>query len=448
MADISKIKLNGMDEALNIKDATARQNMEILLGDEKLKALGAAAWKALGEVADGDTGLVTGDQVFDAIASIGAALHFIGIVEKAGGKDEIQSVEAAYPAATQKNGAIAICGVKEFIVYGGKWNEFGDETIYETSAHAANTYVPKTRTIAGVDLANDVTKTELETGLDIKALAHKDEATGSFIAVSSADDISVGKAGTYNVTGGTVSVPKTFEVMDVTAAGTVSVSKSTGAEVKYMKATSATVSGATAKGKEVANFTPAGTISRPNVNASLNLKEAEVATVTSEGTAFTLSDGGVSKGQDSFSTFAKTGLVANLDESDKEMLVFSNATTANAVTASADITYTKQTISGSLPTFGTKSVVIKTGSDVSASLASDPVFTGAGAVLSATLGYSETGATVTDAVYTAGFAGTTKTVTPSIKTSEDVSVENGKVTVTPETVHINLNKTSQPITVS
>ena len=100
MADISKIKLNGIEGTLNIKDATARQNMKTLLGDETLKALGAAAWKALGEVADGDTGLVTGDQVFDAIASIGAALHFIGIVEKAEDKTEIQSVEAAYPAAT------------------------------------------------------------------------------------------------------------------------------------------------------------------------------------------------------------------------------------------------------------------------------------------------------------------------------------------------------------
>ena len=293
-----------------------------------------------------------------------------------------------------------------------------------------------------------LTKTELEIGLDIKALAHKNEATGSLTTVDSADNITVAKAGEYAVTDGTVAVPTTFAALDVTAAGTVSVSKETGASVSYQKATSASVSGTTATEGQTANFTPAGIVSKPAVNASLDLKEAEVAIVSDAGTAFTVSNGSVTKAKDTTAKFAQTGLGANLDKDDTEMLVFSAAETANAVTGSGDITYVPQTISGSLPTFSTKKVVIKTGSDVSASLASEPIFTGAGAVLSATLNYTPTDATVEDAVYTAGFAGTNKSVTPVVATTSDVAVKNGKVIVGTENVAITLNKTSKTVTVS
>jgi len=453
MADISKIKiLEG--EALNIKDATARQDMTTLLGGETLKALGAAAWKAVAAgITDGETGLATGGQVYDAIQKIGKALHFVGIAEKKEGETELQAVERTYPAAAQMEGAIAICGTKEFICFKDKgaaansWHEFGDEGIWETKAHAEATYVPKTRTIAGVDLQDDITASEMKTALELKALAYKDNASGSINTVDTAT-VAAGKAGSYNVSAQTVTIPKTYNALDVTPAGTVGVTKTTGASVSYQTVDTVTVSGATATEGQTPNFTPAGTVSKPNVSASLDLKETSVATVTSSGTGYTITDGNVTKGTDSTSKFAKTGMLVALDETDTEMLCFTNATTADAVTASGSITYTKQTLSGALPTFGSADVVIKTGSTAAASLDAAPTFTGSGAVLSASATTKAADATVTDAVYSGSFSGTSASVTPTVATTEDASVTAGSVTVASDTFDVTLNKTSKTVTVS
>ena len=70
MADISKIKLaNGT--YVNIKDATARGNIETMLGEHALTALGAAAWKALAaSISENDEGLATAAQVKDYVDSM------------------------------------------------------------------------------------------------------------------------------------------------------------------------------------------------------------------------------------------------------------------------------------------------------------------------------------------------------------------------------------------
>ena len=43
------------------------------------------------------------------IQDLGQALHFVGIATKLEGQTELESVEAAFPAASQKAGAVAIC---------------------------------------------------------------------------------------------------------------------------------------------------------------------------------------------------------------------------------------------------------------------------------------------------------------------------------------------------
>jgi len=68
------------------------------------------------------------------IQDLGQALHFVGIAEKREGETEIQAVERTFPAASQKAGAVAICGSKEFICCGTPlaWREFGDVSAYAT----------------------------------------------------------------------------------------------------------------------------------------------------------------------------------------------------------------------------------------------------------------------------------------------------------------------------
>lgn len=451
MADISKIKINE-GEALNIKDAQGRTNMTTLLGGHSLTALGNAAWKNVAttvSAASTNDDLATAKAVYDAITAIGKALHFVGVATKQEGETELQAVERTFPVAEQMEGAIAVCGTKEFIAYGTPlaWNEFGDEGLYLTKAEAEANYVKKILTIAGIDLANDITADELKTALGLGNMAYVDQASGSISTVDSAS-VTAGKAGEYNVTAQTVAVPATFSPLDVTPSGDVAVTKKTGASVSYDKVSAVTVAGATAGEGQTANYTPSGTVSAPNVNASLDLKEASVATVTDAGTGYTISDGSVEQAADTTSTFAKTGMLAALDEEDTEMLCFTNAQTDSAVTASGAITYTKQEISGALPTFGSKDVVIKTGSDVSASLASAPVFTGAGAILSAEASFAPTDAAVTDAVYEAGFTGEEASVTPTIASTTDASVSQGKVTVASDTFDVNLTKTPKTVTVN
>ena len=148
------------------------------------------------------------------------------------------------------------------------------------------------------------------------------------------------------------------------------------------------------------------------------------------------------------SNFVTDAIVAAIDETDTEMLVFSPANKGAAVTASKTWTLTNPTLSGSLPTFGTKDVVVKTGSTVNAELAAAPTFTGTGAILSAEASFASEDASVTDAVYSGGFSGTTKSVTPSVLATKNETVSTGTVTVESETVEGALTKTPKTVTVS
>jgi len=457
MADISKIKI-GEGDAVNLKDAAARGDISTLVGSHSVAALGDAAWKDIASaITTTETGLATGKQVYDAIQGIGQALHFVGIATQQEGETELQAVERTFPAAQQTAGAIAICGEKEFICAGNgtggamKWNEFGDVSAYETKAHAEATYTPMTRTIAGVDLADNITATEMKTALELKGLAFKDSASGS-ISTADSGTVSVGKAGDYNVSAQTVDVPDTYNALDVTPAGTVEVTKSSAATASYKKTTGVTVSGATATGEQTPNYTPAGTVSKPNVTASLTLAEGSVATVTDAGTGYSLSAGKIEADSDTKAKFVQEAVVMHVGDTtkseDAECLYVVAAEKGDAVTASKTWTLTNPTLSGSLPTFGSKDVVIKTGTSVAAELAAAPTFTGSGAVLSAEAVLLDADATVTDAVYTASFSGTAAKVTPSVKTTKSGAVSTGSVTVDSETANVTLSTSAKTVTVS
>lgn len=78
----------------------------------------------------------------------------------------------ALPAVTNySNGDLIIVGTKEYILYDNgtakSWIELGDEGSHLTKATADGYYVPLTRTVAGVDLKDNVTKAELQTALNV-----------------------------------------------------------------------------------------------------------------------------------------------------------------------------------------------------------------------------------------------------------------------------------------
>lgn len=361
-------------------------------------------------IADGNNNLVTSDQVYDFVnRQIGAVGDILTL------RSETDHTTIETPAAgdfvVEEDGS-------EWLYDGTSWRIIGSE----------NAYVLKTFTIAGVDMKDNITASELKTALGLKALAYKDTGSISISTVDSINSFSTGKAGTYNVSSTPVSVPATYDSIDVTPAGSVTITPETAAAASYDKATSVSIATASPTEGQSATYTPTGEVTVTNV--TVTPAKSSVATVTDAGQAYQLSAGSVSHANDTTSTFATEGVVATIGSGDDaETLILTTATTSDAVTAVGAITYTDPTLSGSLPTFGTQSVV--TGI-TSASAAA--TFAGDGVIINATPAYTSASATMTQPTFTGNFSGTSKSVTPTVKTTVSAAGTDGEVTVGSETI--------------
>ena len=392
--------------------------------------------------------------VEDQISDLVGVMHFRGIITKQQDESDAEAIARVVTDPTAGDVVVIQGNGKEYIYNGSAWEEVGDQNIYLTIATAAATYVPKTTTVAGIALDHNITVSELEaaSALNLKALSHKDSASGTVSTADSIDDITVAKAGEYAVSGDTVAVPQTWNAMDVTPAGSVALTAGTAAAATYDKASSATISASAVGAGQTANYTPAGTVSLPSITAAVTLGKEAVATVTDAGTAYTLSDGGVTKAADTTAKFVKKGVSFAIDGTDAEQLNLAYVATTDtefytdAVTEAGAITYTKQTISGALPTFGTKDVATSV-SSATATYDGDASFSGTGTVIGATLAYETASATVTQPTFTAEFSGTSKSVTPTAATTSD-ALATGSITVASETKSLTLNKTDKTVTVS
>ena len=450
---MKKVNVNG--SIYWVKDADLRTLVE---------SFGSAVYKDVVTTFDATgvdiaTEKATADYIAEQIAGIEGAMHFLGVVERAEGQTDEQAIAAFYAAKslTPAAGDVVIMkdNGKEYIYSGTKWEEVGDQNIYLTIAAAAATYVPLTRTIAGIDLQDNITVAELSatTALDLKALAHKASASGTVEVADTVDDITVAKADTYTLSGTTVDVPVTFNALDVTPGGTVDVTQSTQAAATYEKVKDITVSAAAPTDGQTANYTPAGSITLPTYTASVTLSGTDVATVTDAGTAYSITDGNVVKADDTTAKFVKKGVSFGIDADDSEQLNIAyvvNTDTefyTDAVTAAGGITYTKQTLTGALPTFGTQTVALTTGITATAVKDGDATFSGSGVYLGATNTFETANATVTQPAYTADFSPVSRSVTPTVATTTEAQAPNGTITVGTETKSITLNKKTATVTV-
>ena len=353
-----------------------------------------------------------------------------------------------------------------------KWEQIG------TTEVNLSDYVLKTLTIAGIDLQDDITAAELQAALGLKALAYKDSAKGT---ISTAD------SATLNYTpAGEVSV-----TLKQTATAVASTGKFTPAGSITGSAISGGSIAVTLKDAEEAsdvsltkgNYTPAGTISKPAITLSKGTAKAVVTGVTSAGTAPSLETGfykagsaatyehtgfsGGSLGAASKALFATEGIKATVgtEGNDAECLIFSDATTSNAVTeqgqftaavygtdtfngGSATVIDTSKFNAGSMPTFSTGSVdVIQ-----SAALAEAPEFTGTEAKNILVTGATYVKQVVNAATFegtaaTLGFSGTEGDVAVTGNYNE-ASVESAAFTGTAAaTDAVALVKTDKEVTV-
>ena len=410
---LSKVKFG--NTTYYIKDAAVRAILDTF-GNATLENVATS-------IADGGTGLVTSDQVYDFVnRQIGAVGDILNL------RSESDHTTVESPATGD---FVVESDGSEWLYDGTAWREVGSE-------HA---YVLKTFEIAGIDMADDITVAELQQALQLGALAYKNSGSVKVTTIDSMSKFSTGAAGEYSVVASSVSVPATYSALDVTPAGSVTVEAGTAAAASYDKTTSVAISSAAPAGEAVANYTPAGTVTVSNVTVTPS--NVSVATVTDAGTAYQLQAGSMTQAADTKSAFATAGVTVSVDENDAEMLVFTDATTAQAVTASGTVTYVDPSLTGSLPTFGSQSVV----SGIS-SASAEASFSGTGTVLSASPAYTTTDATVTQPTFTASFEGTSKSVTPAVATTVSAAGTDGKVTVASEDITPAFTATEKTATVT
>lgn len=472
---LSKVQLNG--GTYWVKDAELRELLESAATKTAIEQIITSGEGANNTNSTIPTTLALTTWLEAQIQGLSGAMHFAGVTDPEAGETLDERIADLYGAESPEAGDIVIDGTKEYVYDGSAWKELGDEGTYATKSEL-ETAVSGIQ-VAGVALGQDhaVTAQELITALGLKALAFKDEAAGK---VSTIDSGSVSiPAATLTLTGTAVSVPQTFEALDVTPAGDVTATAQAN-EISYDKFASASVvvpdasaaqyekvSGIviTSGSEGTANYTPAGSVSvAADAAATFNPHTAAVATVTNAGTAYSLTAGSVSQAADSKAAFASEGVVAAMDGTDPEMLVFSAAQTAQAVTAAGAVTYTDPVLSGALPTFGSANVVDSATITLPSFSGS---FSGTGAVLSATanfantaitgittttaalsnVNYTATTVTVPAQTITASFSGTSKSVTPAAATSAQAAPMAATAAVSAQTITVDFTRTDKDITV-
>ena len=340
-----------------------------------------------------------------AISGLTGAMHFVGV------KEELPAVEDS------EAGDIVIVGTTEYVFDGAKWVEIGDEGVYQTIAGADAKFVQKTFTIAGIDMADPITAAELKSALELKALAYKDSASATVT------DYATGINGAAYTPAGTVEVKLNHTSTSMSAAGSFTPAGTVSGNV--------TAAGTVAIARDDENGTAvSGTVSAPSI--TVTPVTAQVQHIDSVGTlpTYTAAQYTAPSVAETTGQFASEGLVAKMDTEDTEMLVFSAAGKAAALTGTGFNagSYTAAEFNaGALPTLGAAQTVV---TGIEKAEASAPTFTGdkfgatfAGSqvAIAADFAGTEGNISVTGnydkaGVESAAFTGTEDTITPELVT--------------------------------
>ena len=370
---LSVFNVGGVD--YNLKDAAATAKLETLLGKQTIQELGAAAWKAVAANISGE-GLVDASVVKAYVDSQVGQIHSFDVVIDADGTAAGPSVAASkdtmykiYMVADAQ--ASAGTYIEWITIRSGAENAYtyAWEKIGSTKTDLSG-YVSNTITIAGIRLNNDISVSELQTALELKAFAYATKGTAT-VAAKTVSGVKATGTSTGSISGdiayNETAITSTGKV---TATGSVTGSAISGGSiaVTLKDAEAATAASVTAEaykpaGSVTSNFVAdadngvaiAGTISKPT--ATVTPATATVQEMKTSGTEYSITEGSVAKAADTKSDFATEGVTASVDEA-TETLTFAAAGTSKAVTAAGDVTYTAPVLSGALPTFGASAAVM------------------------------------------------------------------------------------------
>lgn len=133
--------------------------------DEVVDGLGTAAGKDYATTAivaeSTDDNLVSAAQVSafvaQEIAGLEGAMHFRGVITREAGETDAEAIARVITTPHAGDVVVLSDNAKEYIYSNNTWREVGDET----------EFVKKVTTIAGVELQDNITKTELLTALNV-----------------------------------------------------------------------------------------------------------------------------------------------------------------------------------------------------------------------------------------------------------------------------------------
>ena len=398
---LSKVKIG--DSVYYLKDADLRAIVA---------QFGSAAdQNVAASIGENVPGLATGIQVYEYVnqktADIAGAMHF-----KSGTRAAQTNPEA---------GDVVLEGVIEYVYDGTAWQQLGDE----------GTWVPKTRTIAGLDLEDNITVAELKSALSLAALAYANTASVTVNDYATGiTGVSYTPAGTVTATVDSASANATLTTADYTPAGSV-----TGTVVP----TGAVSLAANEAGFQVTGTNAASAVSFTPATESV-LKSVKTAAVAPSFTEGAFTPGSFTKG--SAVVAATEGVVAAIDGTDSEMLVFTAAATDNVMDYDASYVAPSKAAdtftAGSAAVFDTQPVWV-TGTTATAA---GQVFTGG------KIGATFTGNQSGDAI-TASFDGTKETGLKVTNVAYDkTTVSDFAFEGTPDTITPTLNKGNKTITVT
>ena len=394
---LSKVKIG--NEIYWLKDAEVRAILDTFKG--------AVAYDVDTTFAADSENLATSKAIAayleGAIAGLTGAMHFAGV------KEALPETGAA--------GDIVIVGTTEYVHDGSKWVEIGDEGVYATKSGVEAAYVQKTFTIAGIDMADNIAADELKAALALKALAYKDSASATLT------DYATGINGAAYTPAGSVEVKLNHASTAMASTGSFTPAGTVAGNV--------TAAGAVSIARDDANGTAvSGTVSAPAITVTPTTTQVQHIDSVGALPTYTAAQYVAPSVAEASAQFASEGLVAAMDTEDTEMLVFTAAGKAAALTTTGFNagSYTAAEFNaGALPTLGAAQTVV---TGIEKAEASAPTFTGdkfgatfTGSNVAITADFTGTAGEVSVSgnydkagVESAAFSGTEATITPELVT--------------------------------
>ena len=285
------------------------------------------------------------------IAGLTGAMHFVGV------KEELP--------LSGNNGDIVIVGSAEYVwsdekVDGAGWILIGDEGVYATISGVEAAYVKKTLTIAGIDLNDAITADELKNALGLKALAYKDNASGTI------EGLVTGVQDAQYTPAGSVEVKLNHASTAMESAGKFTPAGSVTGNV--------TAAGTIAMARDDANGVQiSGTVAAPTITVTPNTAEVQHIASLGELPSYTAAQYTAPSVAEAKAQFASEGMMASVDGEELVLTVASKADALTATGFNAGSYTAAEFKAGKLPEFGAAQTVV---TGIASATSTAPVFTG------------------------------------------------------------------------